>query len=211
MKRWASAALVGVAMMFSTVASGTESVTLTNEPWPVKRECEVCVPVQFGSLEMRLPLGDIGQLQIIGPETGAALAVLPKSGDLTEGVMLLTVPPKRGFKQLGFTAELKRLGITTNEQFFDRLGRAPNGNKALSAMRRAYNIDSAARYTKASKDGLHAYWVRPDEPIGKHNYMDNTIYLVVDGSDTAYMLGGVITQATYDTVLSNLRVVKKIP
>jgi hypothetical protein len=209
LKRWITTALVGAATMLSAVASGKEPITLEFEPWPAQRACEsACVPIQFSTLAMRLPLDDIGNILILGGGSDPALNLLPKSGEVTESLMLLVVPPEKSFKLPGAAAELRKLGITNHERFFDLLGKAPNGNKTLSNLRRAFDVEAASRYTKASKDGLHAYWLKPSEPIGKNTSIENAVYFAIDGSDTAYMLSGVITQAVYETVLSNIRVTK---
>jgi hypothetical protein len=208
MRRWALAALASAATLHGAFASAREPVTLEVEPWPAARDCDTCVPIQFGTLELRLPLDDVGKLLVLSAGLHPALHILPKSGEVTEGLMLLVLPPDKVIKQQGVTGELKKLGITTNEQFFDRLGKTPNGNKTLSILRRAYDIEAASRYTKASKDGLHAYWVQPSGPIGKGTYIENAVYFVVEGSDTAYLLSGVITQAVYETLLANARVTK---
>jgi hypothetical protein len=208
MKRGLAAALVCAGTMLSAIASGKEPTTLEIEPWPAERECEACVPIQFSTLEMHLPLAEIGKIFVITLGSEAAMHLVPKSGQITEGLVLVEVPLEKGTKRRGFSAELKQLGITTNEQFFDRLGKAANGNKTLNALRRVYDIDTAARYTKASKNGLHVYWVRPDETIDPRAAQRNAIYFVSEGSDTAYLLGGPITRAFYETLLSNLRVTK---
>lgn len=109
-----------------------EPVTLEVEPWPAARDCDTCVSIQFGTLELRLPLADVGKLLVLSAGSHPALHMLPKSGEVTEGLMLLVMPSDKIIKQRG----------------------------------------------------------------------------VVEGSDTAYLLSGVITQAVYETLLANARVTK---
>lgn len=187
MRRLVAAAL----LCAGTVAYASGPVTLEVEPWPAERDCEVCTSLQFGTMEMRLPLAEIGKIAVTTVGSEAALHLIPKSGQLTDGLVLLEPRLEKG-----------RLKSVKGEQFFDQLGGAPGNDKAIASLRRVYGIDTAARYTKASKDGIHVYWIRSDDR------QLNAVYFVTDGSNTTYLLGGPITQTLYETLLANLRVTK---
>jgi hypothetical protein len=117
--------------------------------------------------------------------------LVPKSGQLVDGLVLVEPEIVKG--------KLKSL---SGERFFDQLGKPPGDDKATASLRRVYGIDAATRYTKASKDGLHVYWVRSDDR------QSNAVYVVTDRGKTTHLFGGPMTQAFYETLLSNLRVTR---
>lgn len=174
-------------------------VTLEKQRWPDAMECEACVAVQFGKLEMRLPFAEIGKILVHGSDD-SALHILPKTNDPREGVLFLAVKPEslmEKYRQLGF---LRGQGITTNEQLFDALGQPPTGKAPFSQMRRIEHIDKADRYLKASKESLHVYWIQSFSSNSQY------VYFVLDSQETVYLLTGNVTQEFYEAVLSNLRV-----
>jgi hypothetical protein len=183
MRRWVASALLGV----SALAFGADPVTLEIETWPAKRACEPCIPIQFGTLEMHIPLADIGKIVVLTVGSEAAVNLSPKTGEPSDILVLIETELEKG-----------RHG----EKFFDQLGKVPVENKAIASLRRVYGIDTAARYTKASKDSLHVYWVRSNER------KLNAIYFVTEGSNRTFLLGGPITQAFYESLLANLRVTR---
>jgi hypothetical protein len=184
MRQWVAAALLG----FRAVAFGADPVTLEVEAWPVQRDCETCVVLQFRTLEMRIPLTEIERVLSLG----AALHLVPPPGRFIDSITIAEALP----------LEKGKLRVANGEEFFDRLGRKAEGDKTAAALRQAYNIESAVRYTKASKDGLHVYWVRSPERQW------NAVYIVDDGSRTTYLLAGPMTQELYEALLANLRVTK---
>jgi hypothetical protein len=175
-------------------------IELEKQPWPAAKNCETCVPVQFGKLEMRLPIAEIGKILVHGSDA-SALHILPKTNNPREGVVFLTVKPENllgKYQKLGF---LQGRNITTNEQLFDALGKPPVGKTPFIQMRRIEHIDTAQRYLKTSKDALHVYWIQASPPDSQY------VYFVIDGQETVYFLTGNVTQEFYEAVLSNLRVV----
>lgn len=178
-------------------------VTLETQPWPAPKECEICVPVQFGKLETYLPLSELERILIIDAG-GPVMHVIPKpkSGSPKIGFQLLSLKPDKLmalYKQSGL---LQGLDIKTNEQLFDILGKLPENNKSLEKMRRLKDIDKAKRYIKTSKDNVHAYWIKSALPEGSQR-----IYFVIDGEEDVYLLAGDVTRKIFETVLSNLHVV----
>jgi hypothetical protein len=175
-------------------------VTLEKRPWPAGHKCKPCVPVQFGKLDMRLPLDQIGKILASGGPDGA-LHILPKSAAPKESVLFITFPPERLLKDYQQSGRLQGLNITSNEQLFDTLGSAPGDNEGLSRLRKIEGIDTATRYTKTSKGPLHVYWIQSPLPGGSQK-----VYFVLDGEEDVYMLSGNLTRKFYDSVLANLRV-----
>ncbi len=175
------------------------NVTLEKQPWPSSKNCELCVPVQFGRLEMRLPLANIGKILVHGSDD-SALHILPENNDPLEGVVFLTVKSEsliERYHRLGF---FRGQEITTNEQFFDALGRLPIGKTPFLLIRRIEHVDKANRYIKTSKSPLHVYWIQSRPPNSQY------VYFVIDGEEIVYLLTGNVTQEFFEALLSNLRV-----
>ena len=183
-----------------TPCSAENDVVLEQVQWPDKMKCDVCVAVQFGKLEMLLPLSEVGKLLVINSDS-SALHVLPKTNNPQEGALFLSVGPEKLMKRYRDSGLLQGLGIKTNEQLFDALGKTPAGNKSISTIRRIEHIDKADRYLKTSKESLHVYWIKSSPPNSQG------VYFVIDGHETVYLLAGNVTQRLYDAVLSNILVV----
>jgi hypothetical protein len=175
--------------------------TLAVEPWPdTTAECKPCVPLQFGKLEMNVPLSEIGKILVIG--SGAnALHILPASGRPKESVLFLTVPPKRFLEHYERKGLLRNLRIKTNEQFLDALGVATGANKNIETLRKIEEVATASRYTKTSKGPIHVYWIESPLAGGSQK-----VYFVIDGEADIYMLAGDVTREFFVAVLANLKV-----
>ena len=176
-------------------------VELEKQPWPEAKNCETCVPIQFGKLAMRLPTAEIGKILLHGSDD-SALHIFLKSNNPREGVVFITVKPESLLGKYQQAGLLKGLDIKTNEQLFDALGKPQVGITALSKMRRIEHIDNARRYLKATKDALRVYWIQATAPDSQY------VYFVIDGEETVYSLSGNVTQELYEAVLANLRVVE---
>lgn len=195
--------LIGVT--FALLVSGGQClagpVTMETQPWPTQRACKICVPVQFGKLDMRLPLASIGKILVIN-SVDSALHILPSSGAPKESVLFLTVAPDRLLKHYEDMGLLSGMGITTSEQLLDAIGRDPSESKQIATLRKIEGIDAAARYIKTSKGAIHAYWIQSKLPLGSQK-----VYFVIDGEDDVYLLAGDVTRQFYEAVLANLRAV----
>jgi hypothetical protein len=176
-----------------------DSVVLEKRAWPKARACDTCVPVQFGQLDMRLPLAEIGKILVMNSDS-SALTILPPSGSAKESVLFLTVRPERLLKDFERAGLLGGLDINTNEQLFDALGKAPD-NKNLAMLRKIMGIDVAVRYVKWSNDRVRVYWIQSPLPGGSQN-----VYFVVKGDDIVYLLAGNVTRQFLDAVLANLEI-----
>ena len=181
--------------------SAKGGVALEKQQWPDVKHCEVCVQVQFGELEMHLPLSEIGKILVINSDS-SALHILPKTNDPLTGVLFLTIEPEMLIKMYRKAGLLRGQNITTNEQFFDALGKPPAGKTSISKVRRIEHIDIADRYTKSSKGSLHVYWIQSSHSNS------HRVYFVIDGQETVYLLAGSVTPRLYEAVLSNIRVAK---
>lgn len=194
--------LVSIAATLATSQCLAGSPVLEQQAWPAARTCKVCVPLQFGELDMRLPLADIGKILVISSEF-SGLTIIPKSGDASQSVEFLTVPPERLLKHYEAKGLLKGLTVKTNEQLFDAMGQLPGDNRSLTLLRKIEGIDVAAQYTKTTQGPLHVYWIRSPLPGGSQR-----IYFIIDGDDIVYLLAGNVTHELYEEVLANLKVTK---
>jgi hypothetical protein len=142
-------------------------IQLEVQSWPDSKKYEVCVPLQFGKLEMQLPISYIKKILVIGIDE-PVLAVIPKEAEPNVNLLFLIMRPERLigiFKSAGL---LKGLNIETNEQFFDALGKLPVQNKSITTMRQIMDIKTAKQYTKTSKGTVHVYWIRSPHPGIRH-------------------------------------------
>lgn len=178
------------------------NVMLEMQPWPVVKKCEVCVPVQFGKLEMRLPLSKINKILVVG-SGDSVLHIIPKTNGPKQSVLFMSVGPGKLINTYKKAGLLQGLGVNTPEQLFDILGELPEKNKSIATMRRIEGIDISKRYTKTSKDNVHVYWIQSALGGGSQR-----IYFVIDGEETVYLLAGDVTIELYEAILSNIRVVE---
>jgi hypothetical protein len=150
---------------------------------------------------MHLPLQEIERILVIGGGD-SVLHILPKTNTPKKSVLFMSVGPDKLIESYKKSGLLQGLGVKTNEQFFDIIGKLPGKNKSIAAIRRVEHIDTAKRYIKTSRDSVHVYWIHSPLPKGSQR-----IYFVIDGEETVYLLAGDVTQKFYEAVLSNLRIV----
>ena len=185
----------------SSLCLADDGPTLVVEPWPdATKECTSCVPIQFGKLDMKIPLSEIGRILVIGSDA-AALHIMSASGNPRESVLFLTVPPRRFLKHFKSIGLLKNLQITTNEQLLDAIGVATGTDKNIEKLRKILEVTDACRYTKTSKGPVHAYWIQSPLPGGSQ-----VVYFVIDGENDMYMLAGDLTREFFEATLANLKI-----
>lgn len=179
--------------------SAVQGAGLETQPWPRQTQCKTCVSVQFGRLAMRLPLGSLHKILVINSED-SALHILLAPPPAKKSVVFLASSFDSWLSSApaDSTPAQERL---SHEQLFDAIGsRSARGR--IAAIRRNAGIETASRYIKRSRGGVHAYWVQSGLPLGSQ-----TVYFVIDGDATLYSLNGDITQRFFDIVLANLQAV----
>lgn len=92
---WTLAIFFSSALIYPCLSQG--NVLLERQPWPVAKKCEICVPVQFGKLEMRLPLAIVEKLLVIGSGY-SVLHIMPKTDAPKESILLMSVSPEKLIK-----------------------------------------------------------------------------------------------------------------
>lgn len=175
-------------------------VVLQNQPWPAAETCSSCVNIQFGKLDMRLPLAETGK--VVVSEGDTRLHILPKADDARKAITFLSVPADKFVRRYRDAGLLKGLDVATNEQLLDALGKLPRRNESLAKMRKIEGIDASKRYVKWSKDSVRVYWIESSLPGGSQR-----AYFVIDGEDSAYMVAGDITPSFLKAALANLKIV----
>ncbi len=195
---------LGVAFLFIELfllgsCSAKNHVVIEKRPWPQKSECAVCVPIQFGKLEMCLPLSEISK--IFMHERGFNMVhILLPSVKQKKSIDILAKKPEQLIDRYKKAGLLDEYDVKTNEQFFDLLGRRQSNGKSLLKMRHIEGLNSATRYTKMTKDLLHVYWIESQPPNSQY------VYVVIDGEETVYLFAGDITEKFYNSLLSNMRI-----
>lgn len=194
--KWAAAALL-VAGMLHQPLRAQDGPRLETRAWPRALRCAPCVALQFGPLDMRLPLARIGKIVVLGSES-SALHLLPKNNDARDGVLFLSIGRAEMVGRYQAAGLLPASESLENQAFFDRLGEPVAAGEPFSTMRRIEHLDRARRYLKASRGGLHAYWIEAGPG-------DSRVYFVVDGEEAVYALVGAVTPDVYRSVLANMR------
>lgn len=167
-------------------------------PWPPAKSCAACVTLQFGVLEMQLPVAQVGKIFVSGTAP-FAVHLLPLDQDARRGALFMSTTRVEHIAQYGALG-LAGTDLMTAQAFFDMLGHpVPVGEPAWQ-VRRLEHIAGAERYIKVSKGAVHAYWIRSASENSQY------VHFAVDGSDVIYSLVGTITPQLYDAVLANLRV-----
>lgn len=187
-------ALLLAGLHFSSL--GADQVAMETVPWPSRRDCSQCLTLQFGVLEMHLPTALINKIFISGGEE-KSLHLVPGGADIRHSLLLASTPSERLAGKyhalIPMTAE-----IADAERFLDRLGRPAPATDPWSKIRKVENLEAARRYTKSSRNSIHAYWIQP-APSDTHY-----LHFVVDGQARLYTIMGSLTPELYEAILSNL-------
>lgn len=177
-------------------ASAANLLELDVIAWPGAAPCLSCVTLQFDVLEMRIPASLVDKVFISGTDA-TAVHLIPAGRDGRSSVYLRSLPssePAGKYKQLIALPQ----EMTDASKFFDRLGQLPASSGPWAKIRKIEGFDNAVRYTKASKEGMHAYWIHAIPPNSQY------VYLVVDGNPLVYSFSGEISPALYEAILSHL-------
>jgi hypothetical protein len=174
-------------------------VTLEISTWPEARPCDACVTLQFGVLEMRLPIKLIGRIFISGNETFAVHLLPTGARDGRDSALFLSAT------RAAYVGKYQALGLVSansmaSEEFFDLLGRPARRGDPLGKIRHIESIDIAERYVKTSKGPVHAYWIQAAPRNSQY------IHFVIDGTDIVYSVVGAITPQLYTAMLTGLAI-----
>ncbi|NRR33322.1 hypothetical protein HSX11_24405 [Oxalobacteraceae bacterium] len=189
--------LVLAAAQWQTCAA--REVTPETSAWPEAKPCATCVTIQFGALEMRLPIALIGKIFISGSEA-STLHLLPAGAtDGRDSVLFLSAT------RAAYVGKYHALGLASAdsisaEAFFDLLGRPAPPGSGIEKIRKIESVSTAERYVKTSTGRVHAYWIQAAP--GNSQYL----HFVIDGADTVYTVAGAITPQLYLAILTGLAI-----
>lgn len=174
-------------------------VTLVISAWPEARPCEACVTLQFGVLEMRLPIKLIGRIFISGRESFAVHLLPEGARDGRDSALFLSAT------RAAYVGKYHALGLASahsmsSEEFFDLLGHPARRDDPLGKIRHIESVDIAERYLKTSKGPVHAYWIQAAPRNSQY------IHFVIDGTDMIYSVVGAITPQLYTAILTGLAI-----
>jgi hypothetical protein len=197
---WSRSWVFLAALMASPVGfANADDVSLGRQAWPAQTVCAPCVPLQFGVLQFQLPLANVGNLLVLGSDTGG-VHIFPGNRDPAASLLLGSIRHENLvglFENSGLLSRFERLD---NETFFDRLGVPADASSPLGKLRRINGLARAKRYLKASRGVIHAYSIQSDPPVAE------AVYFVIDGDPTVYSLMGRVTPQLFELFLSNLQV-----
>ncbi|WP_077032999.1 hypothetical protein [Pelomonas sp. KK5] len=192
--RTLGALALALAAVLPAPARARPDTRLEPRPWPAERRCESCIPLRFGRLLMQLTPSEIAELLLTEDEEAPAPTV-------RQGLQFLMLSPGGLLRPYQRDGLLKPLGVHTNRQFLEAIGRPPRaGERALARARQGEGIDNCESYTRSSQGAISAFWIKSPSP-GRQR-----IYFLVDGSPTVYLLAGEVTPAFLDALLSGLRI-----
>lgn len=192
--------LLAIFMLLTVAQShscAAREVTLEVSSWPDARPCDACVTLQFGMLEMHLPIKLIGKIFIAGNES-LGVHLLPKGAlDGRDSALFLSAT------RAAYVGKYQALGLAAassiaSEEFFDLLGRPARRGDPVAEIRRIEGIDIAEHYVKTSKGSVHAYWIQAAP--GNSQY----VHFVIDGTDMIYSVVGAVTPQLYTAILTGL-------
>lgn len=180
-----------------------KDITLEVVDWPTTEVgCQNCVNIRFLALNMQIPLDLIDGLEIINAD--ANLVIKPSYAS-KGSILFLSIPEENQLINLIRGSSLfDDIDINNHEELFDLIGYLPTEGESVQILRRMKNIDIAKRYTKTSKDSVHAYWIQTKNPENNQSYSE--LYIVIDDK-TVYDISGEISQELYNAILSNLEIV----
>ena len=171
-------------------AYGANPVMLEQAEWPGKAGCSGCMTFQFGTLEIQLPPALIGKV-FISAGMASSVHLVPSDGDARHDIVLSSTPALELAGKYG-----QKLSA---HQFLDQLGQPANRTSPWAKIRKVEGLDNAIRYTHASRDKVHAYWIQSTPPNSQY------AYLVIDNAPNVYSLSGALTPELYAAILANLR------
>lgn len=174
-------------------------VTLEISAWPEARPCEACVTLQFGVLEMRLPIKLIGRIFISGNESFSLHLLREGARDGRDSALFLSAT------RAAYVGKYQAMGLASansmsSEEFFDLLGRPAPPGDPVGKIRHIESVAIAERYVKTTKGPVHVYWIQ----AAPHN--SQYIHFVIDGTDMIYSVVGAITPQLYTAIPTGLAI-----
>jgi hypothetical protein len=91
MIRYLSSCALYLASLCPLTSSGTTQVAMELQPWPESHGCPACVPLQFGTLSMRLPSSLIGGV-FISASALAQLHIIPAGANIKTSLFFHALP-----------------------------------------------------------------------------------------------------------------------
>ena len=187
--------LLAVPLVCNAVELGSTKQATT---WPSRTPCATCVPLQFGELDMRIPLSAVEKIAVLGSDLSAVHLYPAGAGGRT----VITFMSLRRREFVGRYEDAKllpRSAAMSNTELLNRLFADVSTADSFSQIRAIEQVDRAGRLTKASREGLHVFWIHMPQPAS------DTVYVTVDGSETTYMIAGDVSEALLDAILANMR------
>lgn len=192
-----------VAISTSLIQSAlAKNVELERVDWPTQYECDQCLSLRYLSLRMQIPLDLIGEVEVMYSKAFLAILSPHPSND---SVVFVAIPPNKQLLTLMERSPLfDDINVENNEELFDLIGQLPDERESLRKLRQMKNLDTAYRYTKASKGNIHAYLIQNINPYT--NQPHSELNIIIDEEKILYSIVGELSEDLYTAILSNLEV-----
>ena len=175
------------------------SENISEQDWPTISKCNKCILVQYRNLGFEITNDDIKEISLLDL-TSPILDIQLNSDKTSKGIALINLTPSRltdDFKNMGY---FTRLGIKSNRDFFEALGRSYPEKHPGQIMRKVMEVDIAKEYIHYEKDKLNAFWIKSQNPSSQN------VYLVVEGQKDVTLIGGAISPQLLNQILSTLTI-----
>jgi len=193
--KYLSAFLIFALLTFDV--HGSENIL--KKDWPTISKCYTCIQVQYRSLGFDIERSDVKKITLLDL-TSPVLDLQLNSDKTKKGIAIVNLTPANlteDFKSSGYFTEL---GIKTNRDFFEALGKDYPERHPGQIMRKVMEVDTAGDYIHYEKDGLDAFWIKSRNPSSQN------VYLLIEGQTDVTLIGGAISPQILSQILSTLTI-----
>lgn len=195
MSNYLLALLLAVPFACNAVEPGSTKDATT---WPSRTPCSTCIPLQFGELDMRIPLSAVEGIAVLGSDL-SAVHLYPAGVGGRTSITFMSLHRREFVGRYEDAKLLPRSAAMSNTELLNRLFAGASMADSFSRIRAIEQVDRASRLRKASREGLHMFWIHKPQPAS------DTVYITVDGSETTFMIAGELSEALLDAILANMR------
>lgn len=186
-------------LVVSTVNITQAEPVLQDMPWPnVAAECEACLPVQFGPLEMQLSLSDVQKVLVISSEHSGLNFLF----DGNRHAVFQTVSVDERFAGYRASEKLNCVPTSSPTEFFEFLGKSAQNDSCFESARTIEGISRATGYVRYQKDNLQIYWIKSTPPESQY------LYFIIEDSEEIYQLAGDVSEDAFRAIVGRLNVLE---
>lgn len=198
MRAFVTCTLCAVLVALTVPACAQSGPSIEVFEWPLAGACDPCMTVQFGRIELRLPVAAVRRVLLAGTP---ALHIFMHSDDVRDSTTLLVPHPPDVVAFYREAGLLEGLAVESPRDLFEAMGSPAPESANLGKLRRVHGIDSAERYRMAEKGKLAVFLIEAAYAAETH------VYVLVEGEPGAYLLSGPSDAQAYEMLLSGMSLV----